>query len=468
MTIMGNGLDFSGNALFKPMDESSVAEALVAAFTPNAESVRSLALTTTQADVFKSDMRRVTPDRGDPRAVGWTFLINSADPQRDDIQQILEPLAMHRGMADPKEPLLYNGEPPDEWFYWLQKTYYALGLEGKRAPQYILIVGGPDQVPFRFQSILDTGASVGRIVFDTLDDLNQYVEKLIRIENAADPLVTKEAVFFAPDHGDATYYSRKYMAEPLAKLTQDEMGFTTRTIFGDDATKANLMAAISTGTPALVYTASHGLGAFDQATDFQKRYNGAVCCQDTRQGTDSLFSADDVPLDQPFLEGSVFFQFACFGYGTPAESDFAHWLPNQVPKKYADADFLAALPKKLLAHPKGPIAFIGHLDIALLHGFAVKADLSEMDRWHARIVPFKTAVNQLLSVQPSGLAMEDLNKRYSDCNALIKNLDDCEKRGKLTWTPKLKANFLDTWLSGADAQNYLIFGDPAGRLRISE
>ena len=41
---------------------------------------------------------------------------------------------------------------------------------------------------------------------------------------------------------------------------------------------------------------------------------------------DWLITAEDVDGEQPFLEGSVVFQFACFGYGTPAESDFRHWL----------------------------------------------------------------------------------------------------------------------------------------------
>ncbi|MGZ4861509.1 MAG: C25 family cysteine peptidase [Halobacteriota archaeon] len=372
-------------------------------------------------------------------------------------------------MANVKEPLLYNGDPPDEWFDWLQDHYYGLDLEGKQVPHYVLIIGEPNQVPFRFQSILDTVASVGRIAFDTLDDLTTYVNKLIRIETASEPLVTKEAIFFATDGDmeDPTYYSRKYMAEPLAKSVQDELGFATRAILGDDAKKMSLKAALSTGSPALVYTASHGLLAAGQTNDVQKRYNGAICCQHTGEFTlDSLFSADDVPLHEPFLEGAVFFQFACFGYGTPTESDYSHWIDG-VPEKYTDSDFVAALPKRLLAHPRGPIAFVGHLDSAWLHGFADAEAPDILDRWHTRIEPFKEAVDQLLGAQPSGLAMSDMNKRYGVCNALITNTYDRERRGRLTWTPELEKRFLDNWIVRSDAQNYMIFGDPAARLRIS-
>ncbi len=469
MKIMGMGLDCAGNRLFTPMDEETVAKALRAALEQNAASVRSLTRTTMGAAAYKGEIERITLDLGDPRDAGWSFLVNGADPQRDDIERIMEPLAQHRGMANIKEPLLYNGEPADKWFDWLQDNYYELDLEGKQVPHYVLIVGGPNQIPFRFQSILDTVASVGRIAFDTLDDLKNYVEKLIRIETAAEPLVTKEAIFFATDGGsqDPTYYSRKYMAEPLVESVQDRLGFATRKILGDDAKKMNLKAALSAGNPALVYTASHGLLAAGQPIDVQKRYNGAICCQHTGELTlDSLFSADDVPLDRPFLEGAVFFQFACFGYGTPAESDYTHWLDG-VPEKYTDSDFVAALPKRLLAHPRGPIAFIAHLDSAWLHAFADTEAPDILDRWHTRIEPFKKAVDQLLSVQPTGLAMANMNQRYSLCNAVITNTYDRERRGSLRWTPELEARFLDNWIIRSDAQNYMILGDPAACLRIS-
>ena len=38
-------------------------------------------------------------------------------------------------------------------------------------------------------------------------------------------------------------------------------------------------------------------------------------------------------------------------------------------KVNAPADFIASLPQKLIAHPRGPIIYIGHVDVALLHGF---------------------------------------------------------------------------------------------------
>ena len=470
MKIMGMGLDFAGAALFKPIDEEAFAKILLSSLESNAEKLRGLTKTTSQAISFKGEIRRATRDPGDPRMAGWTFLLNSADPQRHEIEEILKPLAVHRGMADPAAPLLYNGESSDEWFAWLNDNYYALQLEGKPVPLYVLIVGGADKVPFRFQSILDTVASVGRLDFDTLDDLRLYIGKVIRLEKAKEPVVTKEVLLFAPDAGpsDPTHFTSEYMVKPLAERIQQELGFTAHTIQGQDATKKRLVNELRTKKPALVYTASHGLIASGEPLEIHKRYNGSICCQCAGPLTiDALFSAEDVPFEQPFLEGAVFFQFACFGYGTPAESDFAHWFPPEAtPLRYPGVDFVAALPKRLLAHPRGPIAFIGHLDTAFLHGFADTEALDAIDRWHSRIAPFVDAVDQLLGVQPSGLAMEKMNHRYSICNAWITDTYDRQKRGTLKWTERKVTEFLDNWIVRGDAQNYMVFGDPAARLRI--
>jgi len=258
------------------------------------------------------------------------------------------------------------------------------------------------------------------------------------------------------------------MAEPLTDHIRDSLGFKVNGIFGQNATKTNLEQVLQSTNPALVYTASHGLGAMREKTEVQRQYNGAICCQ--HEGDlklSDVFSADDVPMDKPFLEGAVLFQFACFGYGTPAQSDYSHWIKG-VPERYSDSDFAAALPKRLLAHPRGPIAFIGHLDTAFLHGFVDVKSPHILDRWHSRIAPFVDAVNQLLRAQPVGLAMENMNRRYSIQNALITNTYDREKRGKLKWDSTKLSDFLSSWIERSDAQNYMVFGDPAARLRILE
>src|SRR5215831_7842564 len=192
MKIMALGLDFSGKQIFPSRDEEEVMLTLVNALEANAASMQNLTRTTQQAFTFRGERERRIIDLADPRTAGWTYLVNANDPQCEEIAQILRPLAQHRGMSDSGGPLLYGNEPSEEWLSWLNDHYYGLDLDGAKVPQYILIVGGPEQVPFLFQSVLSTAASVGRVAFDTPEDLKQYVTKLVRIETQDEPLVREE------------------------------------------------------------------------------------------------------------------------------------------------------------------------------------------------------------------------------------------------------------------------------------
>lgn len=471
MDVLGMGLNLKGERLYPVIGARDMADALRDRLLPNGARIRGMSAATSHGVEFRGEQKRRVVDVGDPKAVGWTFLVAESDPHKGAITEALAPLIQARGMADPSKPLLFAGTRPEDWHQWLTERYTALGLTNQQVPAYVLIVGGPDRVPFGFQSLFDQAASVGRVDFATIDDLAAYAAKVVRLESAPEPVVAREALFFATDAGleDPTYFSRRYMAEPLAAHVRDVHKLKTTEIFGDQATKATLLDALRTSRPALVYTASHGLGATSESQAVQERYNGAICCHaNGRLTPDQLFAGDDVPGDGAFLEGAVFFQFACFGYGTPVQSEYAHWFPEtwQKPQRLADRDFIAALPRRLLAHPRGPIAFMGHLDTAFLHGFADPSEPHTLDRWHARIAPFKKAVDQLLGVQPTGLAMEGINERYALCNALLASSYDRVQKGTMTWTDESLASLLDTWITRGDAQNYMMFGDPAASLRL--
>src|SRR5262249_9089564 len=149
---------------------------------------------------------------------------------------------------------------------------------------------------------------------------------------------------------DPTYFSHHYMTNPLCEHVRKELHYPTRYVESKEATKQQLWNALTGAHPCLVYTASHGMGAPDLSLEEQLRINGAICCKATGpkpKMEDHLFMAEDVPAETPFLEGAVFFQFACLGYGTPAESDFSQWNPR-VRAVNAQADFVAALPRRLI------------------------------------------------------------------------------------------------------------------------
>jgi hypothetical protein len=416
---------------------------------------------------FRGEVERErTVDLGDPRAAGWTFLVNAKDPQRGDLERALAPLAAHRGMSG--DPLVFDAESPEDWQDWMQERYIGLELDGRTPPHYVLIVGAPEQVPFHFQSLLDSAASVGRIQFDSVGAVEAYVEKLLRHERAPDPPTAREALFFATDGGpgDATHFSRQFMADPLAAHVTKSCRIPVHAASGDAATKERFLEDGRTRKPALVYTATHGMGAPKEPLDVQKQVNGGLCCQHAKGQPryDWLLTATDIPAEEPFLEGGIVFQFACFGYGTPSESDFRHWLG--VGALNSPESFVAALPKQLLAHPRGPIAFIGHVDTAWLHGFKDPRNPYLVERWNARIAPYKKAVETLLQCQPVGFAMADMNRRFDYANADLTLAFDRMMRKKGEVTSAMRQRLANAFIFRTDAQNYLVFGDPAARARI--
>ena len=471
MKLFATGWDADTDTpLYTVRDETAFVDAFVHAYELRIDELRSQQALAARGAQFSTELqRRPLADRGDPRAVGWTYLVAKDDPDRDVIAEILAPLARHRGMAAPLAPLLYERDLP--WWEWLDEHYFATTLEDRTPPHYVLIVADPARVPFEFQTMLDSPAAVGRVAFDDARHLHNYVKKVIDLETSRAPVTRRAALCWAPDGGpdDATHYSHLYMAKPLASYLRT-LRFDVHELFGGLATKAALLSAAASGCPAIVYTASHGLGPPSGSMDKKRRFAGALCGQrqpDT-SSAEWLITADDLPESEPFLEGSVFFQFACFGYGVPATGDGAVWLedrPGPV-EALASEDFVSAIPRRLLANPRGPLAFIGHVDTAWLHGFADPDGVDVIERWHPRIAPFKRALELLAGVQPAGLAMADFNKQLDIGNSMV--LNDLERalRNPARQTPESRRRLVDHIIRRNDAKNYMVFGDPAARLRI--
>ena len=95
---------------------------------------------------------------------------------------------------------------------------------------------------------------------------------------------------------------------------------------------------------------------------------------------------------QPFLPGGMWFYLACFGAGTPASSAYHPWLSRlsdegayggslgavlRALPAPGERPFVAALPQAALASPRGPLAVIGHLDLAWTYGFSGTKRLTE-------------------------------------------------------------------------------------------
>jgi hypothetical protein len=59
-----------------------------------------------------------------------------------------------------------------------------------------------------------------------------------------------------------------------------------------------------------------------------------------------------------------------------------------------------------------------------------------------------------------------MNERYNTASNRLATIIDRAKKGKVNWTPEFDSRFVEAFLFRNDAQNYMLFADPAARLRI--
>ena len=336
-------------------------------------------------------------------------------------------------------------------------------VDPKKVPYYLLIVGNPEAIPYSFQYQLDVQYAVGRIYFEMPEEYARYAQSVVLAETSKPFLKPKVRFVGAQNHRDpATKSSSENLVKPLARLlAKDKPDWDTQTILDQDVTKTqlgNLLGGIE--TPALLFTASHGVG-FNKNDSRQLRHQGSLLVSEGwckgYQGPipeDWYFSADDLSVNADKLLGIIVFHFACFGAGTPKFDDFGYERNNW--EDIAPHAFVARLPQKLLSHEKGgALAVIGHIDRAW--GYSFGDDSSQLEA-------FQSTLFQLMDGYPVGVALEYFNQRYAALSSEITHDLDYIKKGMNANDNELSRK----WMANNDARGYGIIGDPSVRLVVSE
>jgi hypothetical protein len=412
-------------------------------------------------------------DISDLAQTGWGVIFPASLPQKsvDAIKAALKPLLdLRKKQASAVDAAFYkefigpelgykNGESKNDF---LKRFGRGPGAADPAAgvPYYLLIVGSPETIPYTFQYQLDVQYGVGRIYFEKLEDYARYAASVVQAETKKFARA-KRAAFFGMANPDdrATGMSSEHLIKPLAKQMKTQYkDWGVDVVDPAKATKANLTNYMGgKDTPALLFTASHGMN-FKVDDPRQLRHQGALLCQDwpgpkARIPIDDklYFSADDIASDADVF-GMIAFVFACYGGGTPKSDNFYRQAFG-TQKDIAPYAFMAQLPLKLLAHPKGgALGVFAHVERAWGSSIAWDGTVADIET-------FDSMVDALLNGKPAGASTEYFNQRYAEISTMLteeldntgpENQDDVKLAGM--------------WTSNNDARNYAFIGDPAVRL----
>ena len=348
---------------------------------------------------------------------GWTLVF--AEDAAQDVREAMQPLIDHRRSAGATVQVL--SAKPNEGFgeFMARHGVYPGEIDPELIGYYLLIVGSPAKIAWEFQHHADIEYAVGRLAFDDAEDYARYVSSLIATETASEAVVDERVTFWGPRHDRATEQSHDELLTPLCEgepatdrrrarpSLASRLDWASSAYLGADATKANFLAALAQ-RPALLLTASHGVGGFAPGSDRQLAEQGALLSADWggpgSVGPSDYVSAADIS-DSLELAGTIAFHFACYGAGTPLRDCFRH-REGREPKQLAASAFVAALPKRLLSHPKGAaLAVIGHVDRAWGNSLA--------DASGRHIGPFRDTLGHLMTGKPVGYAVKGFNERYA-------------------------------------------------------
>lgn len=376
---------------------------------------------------------------------GWGVVVPSATPAcvTDALAPLLE---RRRSEAEERYYEIELAPGTSKQAFLAQRGMGPGPANPAKVPYYLLLVGGPEAIPYRFQYELDAQYAVGRLAFDTSEEYRSYAETVVAAEQE-EASARPSMHLFGPRHSNdrASILSAGQLVRPLAdELTTEARGWTIAETVGDGATKTHLMDLLfAAGAPDILLTAGHGIG-FETHDPRRLETQGALVTQDwpgPKHGISEqhYLAGGDVPADRP-VRTRVVFSFACFVAGSPATGD-------------APA-FVARLPQKLLGTPAGgALAFVGHVDRAVGYSFAWPDVGAQRDH-------FCSALLALTDGWRVGHAKEYFDERYMDVTVTLNEVLDRIRKGEIIDPVDLAG----LWTASQDARNYLVLGDPAVRL----
>lgn len=428
-------------------------------------------------------------DPNDLRKQRWGLIVPEGEAGKRLEALVQRLVDQRRSEQDGHEVRVYRVPArldPADAARWHREVYLDESLPESELPFYQLILGDLDQIPLALQQVQMIDGVVGRLAFPDDRGYEAYVDKLLRWERAPAAIPAALSLFFtAHDGTGATTLGYEALVSPclaIARKDRELGSYPAREIveLGGPARRPaadELLAAVAAVDPSVLLSVSHGKGAPRAgwaSIDEQRRLQGAMSL-----GTGGVLAGHDLAA-RPFLPGGIWFMLACYGAGTPDTSVYAPWLEDlrqlgqyggridavlrSLPKA-GERPFIAALPQAVLANPDGPVAFVGHIDLAWSYSFQ---ELDSTTGPKNRQRRFTSLLHYALRRDRVGVAFRELASCALAADTELLGLygQQAARRGA-AMDPAQMARLGHLWMLRQDLLGYVLLGDPAARLPIT-
>lgn len=396
------------------------------------------------------------------KRAGWAVLFGPNTS--DEIKKQIAPLIQYRREQIQNDDLCkvfdgsnggYKaGQSAAQWLGEFKVSAVNSVNPAAGVPFYIMIVASPDDIPFEFQYDLDVYWGVGRLWLEKDEDYGAYAQAVIEYENPKQPpSASRRMTFFTPrferDNG-ATALICDGLVTPLQKSQfADEYQFGVDVITGKDANRDRLIELYSgvKSRPSIYFCGTHGLLRAVESAHLADTM-GALLCEvwpgDVAPGKGQYMAGRDLPGDAD-LRGTVHFLFCCYGGGWPMVSSYDG-------AQIAPKTMVARLPQTILA--KGGLAVLAHIDRGWSYSFQAGNGID-------RSQEFGCIFTRFMDGARAGHATDQYNMQWG----ILGNQISRQMRDSTIESTEAAHNL---WVEHDDARNYVLYGDPAVRLRVED
>ena len=427
---------------------------------------------------IRAAVLRDLPFDADPHRLdqsGWGVVWTSSGAAR--LRPLLEPLLARRQQqaGSRYKEIVYAGRRESAAIL-LARYGETLGiLRPQSVPYYLLIVGGPEEIPFEVQFHLSINHAVGRLAFARDAAYAAYAAHVCAAERG-EALTERTVGVFSVENDRATRHFGDRLITPLVEALEGYRDdWQTLQHRQQAATCANLKKLLSRRPPSLLIVSSHGRRLPPESEDQEARQGAIVCVPEGPPpvaAKDHELSGRHLPA-APAVRGGVCFLFSCYAAGTPVFDSYPFQAKAPAGKSAANRQvlarrpFIASVPQSLLS--QGTLGVVGHVDRswnlsfawAEFHRHGQKTSVIELDA----SATLENSIKMLLMGERLGHALRGVHRRFAFLSGRLAELFHrlVLLAGRHSTADLKRLGYL--WTGVNDARNLILLGDPAVYLR---